>query len=78
MSVPFPKLLLEFYEGRVKAIASTIRSIYYDWKSTGMPEFPEEVPPAANDEVPLDLFTSFQSEDTANNSRSVSFSFCYC
>lgn len=53
--------------GRVRAIASTILSIYWDWKSMGKPPLKTGPP------VGFFLFTSFQSEDTLSNSFNVSF-----
>jgi hypothetical protein len=48
-------------DGNVKAIASTIRSIYWDWKSIGNPD-------DAAAPVGFFLLTSFQSLETFNNS----------
>jgi hypothetical protein len=67
-------------DGKVRAIASTILSIYYDWKSMGRPAgLLEPLPPAVEYEPgpAFFLLTSFQSLETLKSSRRVNLNF-YC
>jgi hypothetical protein len=70
---PIIELLPTPPDGRVKAIASTIFSIYWDWKSIEIPEPGIEDAPCPA--VGFFLFTSFQSLDTFSNSFNVSLIF---